>query len=672
MDVRVTSLQAHSFGENMFHMTRDRLDRWAADVAVIMDSHESVSDALAHPDATRDPELCLAARLACFTFDGAHLHPARELAVELDRADLVAEIDRLGRLYPPTEQDGPFSDRAGEAFLAFAGRSGIRVLRALQEGSDGEDTSMWVYLGIDSDGIAKTWKEVDPRSFDARRWRQRLPTEHELFHVSGATPGLVRAWGLETRCDVPFLRRDFAYGQSLLDFVRNGCPIGRAEANRIVGELARTHAALHTRGVVTGDLRPQNVRVGTDGSSMLFDLGLGYVIGGDPAADHDAFVTDPRYLAPEMVWQHRMGRHTEVFQLGMLYHQLRYGGMAFAVTPVPEDPNSFEAAVMRFGLPSALLRYEGADPLINGMLDQDPAERPSMDEVADRLLTGAPRVFVTHPPRLEMPLAGARDTVLIPARIGLPHRGHVDLIARAIDLGYLALISLQMAYTISRDDPYPKWVVMKMVARSLIRLGYVPGRDFRFTFTRFFATDNEHELHFAMLPEAERIVAMVTGNPDAHHLLRRPVFDQEMLFGTEGEAYEPRSWGERLRKAVREGDRATFRELAARGVEDVMSFEELREAYARAPVEFVPGCERFVLTHEDGRELARGRFRRYGTPDEHVVARLCALGHAATLIDPFSPHTEVAVGNETGRFHYGDGILQTNGDLAIPIVFHPH
>lgn len=655
----------------MFQITWDRLDRWAADVADILDSVERVSDALAHPDAARDPELCLAARLACLTFDGAHLGPARALAIELGRTDLVAEIDRLDRLYPDTERDSPSSDRADAAFRAFAAQSGIRVLRALQEGSDGEDPHMWVYLAIDSDGIAKTWKEADPRSFDARRWRQSIPTEDELFRLAGNVPGVVRAWGQEERCNVPFLRRDYAYGQSLVDFVRDVRPMARAEADQLIGELARAHAALHRRGVVTGDLRPQNVRIGTDGSPALFDLGLGYVVGEDAAADHDAFVTDPRYLAPEMVWRHRLGRHTEVFQLGMLFHQLRYGELAFETTPVPDDSESFERRVLRYGLPSALLRYEGNDPLICGMLDPNPSARPSMDAVADALLDATTRVFVTHPPRSETPQKRERDTALIPARIGLPHRGHIDLIARTIDLGCRALVSLQMAYTISNDDPYPKWDVLKMIARSLIRLGYVPERDFAFTLTRFFETDNDHELHFAMLPEAGRIAALVTGNPETHHLLRCPVLGQKALFGTEGESYETRSWGERLRRSVRDGDRATFDELVACGVGDIASFEELRAEYARTPVEFVPGCERFILVHEDGHELAAGRFRRYGTPDAHVIARLTALGHAATIVDPFARHTEVTVDDEPGRLHYGDGTLQPSGDLLVPIEFLP-
>ena len=652
----------------MFQVDRDRLVRWSALVADAARPGSRLVDALG---VTGDRELCLAARLACFTFDGNHLPFARDHAVALGREALAEEIDRLGRLYAPTPIVVSTHRYAEDAFLDFADANGIEILRVLQEGMDGEDTKQWVFLGVGPDGIAKTWKEVDDRAFDAERWRQVLPSEDELFVRAGKVDGLARFYGIEELGDVRFLRRAYVYGQSLLDFVRDGRHLGAAEAAQLVGDLARTLAALHARSVVTGDLRPQNVRVGTDGRPALFDLGLGYVLGDDPLADHDAFVTDPRYLAPEMVWRHRLGRHTEVFQLGMMYHQLRYGKTAFGATAFPENRESYQSLTMTHGLPSALLAYEGDDPLLRRMLDPDPAARPTMDEVASALTPGA-HVFVPHPPRRETPVKRPRDTVLVPARIGLPHRGHVDLIARFIDLGYRALVSLQQAYTVTQNDPYPKWDVMKMVARSLIRLGYRPDIDFAFTLTRFYETDREHEMHFSMLPEIERVAAIGSGNPDTAHLLARPTFDQKMVLGEEGEAYETRSWGERLRRAVREGDRATFDALAACGVEDVMSFDELRAAYARTPVEFVPGFERFVLSHQDGHELASGRFRRYGTPDHHVIARLTALGHVATILDPYARHTEAAIDGEIGTLRYQDGELQPDHTLLVRITFVPH
>lgn len=655
----------------MFQADRERLVRWSALVADAARPGTRLIDALRHPSVAEDRELSLAAHLACFTFDGAHLPAARDHAVATGNAGVVAEIDRLDRLYAPTAFVEPSRGHVEDTILDFAAENGIEILRVLQEGSDGEDARQWVFLGVGPDGIVKVWKEIDERAFDAARWRQALPSEDELFLRAGNVDGLSRFHGTENLDGVRFLRRAYVYGQSLLDFVRDGRRLGETEARQFVGDLARSLASLHARGVVIGDLRPQNIRVGTDGRPTLFDLGLGYALGDDPLADHDAFVTDARYLAPEMVWQHRLGRRTEVFQLGMLYHQLRYGKTAFGNTAFPENRESHEALAITYGLPSALLAYEGDDPLLRRMLDPDPAARPSMAEVA-AALTPSVRVFVPHPPRKEAPVKRPRDTVLVPARIGLPHRGHVDLIARYIDLGYRALVSLQQAYTITDSDPYPKWDVMKMVARSLIRLGYRPDVDFAFTFTRLFETDREHEMHFSMLPEVERVAAIGSGNPSTAHLLARPMFDQKMVFGEEGEAYETRSWGEILRRAVREGDRGTFDALAACGVEGIMSFDELREAYARTPVEFVPAFERFVLAHADGHELASGRIRRYGTPDQHVVARLNASGHVATILDPFARHTEVAIGGETGTFRYEDGKLQPDHTLLIRVTFVPH
>jgi len=657
-------------------MDRDRLVRWTARVAEVARTGTRLIDVLRNPNVTDDRELCLAAHLACFTFDGEHLPGAREhaLAFATERGNsedriILSEIDRLGRLYAPTSFVEPSRAHVENAFRDFAAARGIEILRVLQTGSEGREIRMWVFLGIGPDGIAKVWKEIDERAFDSNRWRLSLPTEDVLFNRVGNVPGLVRCWGVEDLGDVRFLRKEFLYGQSLSDFVDDGRRPAEGEARRMIGEIARVIAGLHARGVVIGDLHPKNVRIGTDGRPMLFDLGLGYALGDDALSDHDAFVTVPRYLAPEMLWKHRLGRHTEVFQLGAMYLHLLQGENSEEIR-FPEDPQSFLSTVFAHGLASALLPYEGNDPFLRRMLDFEPARRPSMEEVAAAFATNE-RVFIAHPARQEEPVKRSRDTVLIPARIGIPHKGHVDLIARCIDLGYRALISLHLAYTITKDDPYPKWDVMKMVARSLMRLGYRPGIDFVFTFTRLYESDPEQRLHFAMLPEFERVAALGSGNPDAHHLMACPVFDQRMLFGEEGAEYETRSWGDRLRRAIREGDRKTFDAFVACGVEDVMSFDELRASYARVPVEFVPRFERFILENAEGDEIVRGRVRRYGTVDEHVIGRLVDDGHVATTTDPYARHTEVVIDGQSGTLHYHDGMLQSDGILVIRITFVP-
>lgn len=653
----------------MLHVDRQRLDRWIAHVIEHWLVGDSLARALQQPVAVTDPQLCLATHLACFTFEGSHLHGIVDRARDVQDRAVEGEAGRLKTLYRDSDCVESSREEVEERFRDFAFIRGVKHLRVLQQGSTHPPFTRWVFLGIDHDGIAKVWKEIDERSFDAHRWRQTLPTEDELFLRAQGIDGVVSFYGVQQVGEARFLRRAFVYGQSLLDFVRDGRRLSEPEASQVVGDLAKILSDLHRRGIVTGDLRPQNVRIDTQGRPILFDLGLGFFLGNEPDADHDAFVTDPRYLAPEMVWTHRMSRATEVFQLGMMFHQLLYGCEAFGTTPAPEVRTSYEWLTLRYGLTSALLAYEGSLPILKRMLDPNPTCRPTMQEVADEL-TRQHRVFIPHPPRTEIPVERERDIAIVPARIGLPHRGHIDLIARTMDLGYHAHISLQKAYTISEVDPYPKWMILKMVARSLIKLGYVPDRDFTFTLTRFFETDREHALHFAMLPKSEHVDVVVSGNPDVRNLFSQEVVNQSVFFGREGEMYQTRSWGSDLRRSVRDGDRKRFDELVACGVEEIISFEQLREIYARTPVEFVPAHERFELLDAD-KQILSGAVRRYGTLDTQIITQLRERGRAVEVLDLYARNTRIRLDGVEGSLQYQDGKLQTDGKLIVRISFEP-
>jgi hypothetical protein len=242
--------------------------------------------------------------------------------------------------------------------------------------------------------------------------------------------------------------------------------------------------------------------------------------------------------------------------------------------------------------------------------------------------------------------------------MGVPHRGHIDYISRVLELGFHVRISLQRSYTITRRDPYPKWLVMKMVAQSLFDRGFGPDH-FDFLFTPFYRTHPELQLHFAMMPGRDDVVAIASGNPEVHALFPAlPIIDQRVVFGVAGESYQTRSWGAQIRAAIRQGDQETFEALAASGVERILSFGELRRSYAETPVELV---RRVIVVLRDGRgrELVRGRVRRYLSAEESLVWLLNQSSREsessvapAHLVDPYAREARVRVDGCPGSLRY--------------------
>ena len=234
------------------------------------------------------------------------------------------------------------------------------------------------------------------------------------------------------------------------------------------------------------------------------------------------------------------------------------------------------------------------------------------------------------------------NTVLFPARMGIVHKGHIEFVARLLELGYFVRVSLQHSYTITKDDPFPKWLVRKMVARCLLARGFTPD-DFEIVLTPMMETRQEMRLHFAMSPGWKDVIAVASGNPDVHTLFPGlPFLTQRSVFGVQGEEYQTRSWGERLRRAVREGDQEAFENLAASGVEEILTLSELREQDAAVPVEFVRGRVVAHLHGEDKLFLHAG-VRRHEHPEEALVRTASTFGHRLELVDQYVRDTQATL-----------------------------
>ena len=574
-------------------------------------------------------------------------------------------LEKVAATAEPLIQTPP-SHRVGidRRFREACAQRGASILRIFQDPRlGGEQPRGGVYLVHDSDGIAKVYKEV--LSADPRRPLD-LEAEAALAERLTGLDFVPRLHGIDRLGEVSFRKMSMLWGQPLLDFVRDGRHASVEDACSLVGQLARALAVLEERGVLYLDLRPQNVLVHPDGIRLL-DIDSTQLVD-EPGAWVGSHLYDARYAPPEVILQQRALAASSSYQLGVLFHQLLTGEHPFdRGAGLLVDETDPETMLLRFALPSTVLRYRGALAghgdrrlgLVERMLDPDPDERPTLAELAARL---EPRhVQVSHPARKPATTPRPDNTVLFPARMGIPHRGHIDFCERVLEMGFHLHIALSRAYTITQRDPYPKHLVMKMVARSLFDLGFHED-DFSVTLTPFYATDAELRLHFSMMPGRVDMVAVASGSPDTAAVFGGLAhFEQACVFGIEGDLWENRSWGAMLRAAVREGDRGRFEELVATGVESILSFEDLRARYAEQEVEFVSRVT-FVVEDETG-ERAAGRVRRYATPQESIARKLSRLGHRARIVDLYARDSVIELDGD--RLALVHGATQIEEDRAI-------
>lgn len=556
------------------------------------------------------------------------------------RADETYPAHRLALLTKLASGEEPVIEithlerTADERIRAHCAAHNLVILQQLQVGRDGLKACSSVFLVLDQeDGIVKILKELPAGRFDRLGSAQE---EGTIYEALGPIHGLPRFYG-RTPIDrsLTCLRLGVCYGQSLTDYVRPDTLLDLDEACLVIGRIAEVLARMHAQHTLYLDLRPHNVKI--DGDEVhLLDLGDSHVLRPDEHGTVATHLHDPRYTAPEVVTGGVASQATDLFQLGVLFYELVTGRHPFVTLAPQGNDETDEETHLRYAL-STLLNHH-PKPVMEGSADarlawmskllaHGPHERPTADVIAKALLGAQPRRAIRHRAR-SLP-ATTHGTVLFPARMGIPHRGHIDFMARLLELGYKLVVPIEHSYTCSADDPLPKWIVRKMIARSLQRKGF-DLTNVHLYCAPLFNTTMQYRLHFAMMEGAHELVAVASGNSDVHQMFANhlPIIDQSMLFGEEGAAYETRSWGAKLRAALRMNDRETFRTLIAEGAEDLLSFDEMRDACLNInPLLFVWGHEdwgsvRVVLRDQGGNLLAERRVNTYSCPEDTLLGTL--------------------------------------------------
>ena len=474
-------------------------------------------------------------------------------------------------------------------FVEYCQKTGIELIRQLQPHIRTlTDYKSSVWLIRDRDRMFKVAKELV--------FYLDSPNEKDIFEHLPKLTFIPRFYGLfseglfdheNTRDVSHWYKRSFIRGHPL-SF--NG--LSKEAVLYIMHDLVAKLKVLLDNGVIFVDLRPDNILLSSSGVALP-DLGLSRILGDKKEVP----ITVPDcFAAPEQVLTSTTSEKSLVYQIGMLSRHLTQETIPFTE-----------------------------------MIDPDREKRPTLDDCL--------KIFECPKVHIQRKIPGANiGTILFPARMGIPHKGHISFISALLDMGYKVLISLQRSYTITDRDPLPKWLVMKMVAKSLIREGYNPD-CFGFYLTPFYKTDKELKMHFNFLPESGT-VAVASSNPKIPELF--PTYDfitQKDVLGFEDEPYEDQSWGEILRTAVKENDYETFTKYAASGVEEILTFKEIQEMYGKPEIEFVPGKVYVrLLWIERDMPICYQRVSKYTTPEGALMMTLGAM-----LLDKYDREPKITL-----------------------------
>jgi serine/threonine protein kinase len=167
-----------------------------------------------------------------------------------------------------------------------------------------------------------------------------------------------------------YLAMEYLAGGTLRERMRGA--IQPAVALRWLQQAALGLQALHARGIVHRDVKPENLLARESGELVLVDLGVAAHHGeGACGAAAGTLIGTARYAAPEQLQGAAPSPSADVYSLGILLYELLCGRPPFPGATALELLAQHTVAVVP-RLSGPLARFQ---PLVNRMLDKRPPHR---------------------------------------------------------------------------------------------------------------------------------------------------------------------------------------------------------------------------------------------------------------------------------------------------------
>jgi tetratricopeptide (TPR) repeat protein/tRNA A-37 threonylcarbamoyl transferase component Bud32 len=303
--------------------------------------------------------------------------------------------------------DKPFGE--GETVL---GR--FRILRVAGEGGMGV-----VYEALDSKLNNRRIALKCPRF----EFRKRLSPE-ALNALLVHHPNVCRVFDIHTAetnaGDVDFLTMEFVDGETLAARLEQAPPrwLRSKPGLDIAWQLCAGLKAIHDRGLIHRDLKPNNIMLTPDGRVVITDFGIAQ--GGEFFSSQIRGAQD--YVAPELWRGEAPGPRSDIYALGVLLYEMATGGRKpflpwaqwrerlHGVPEVADIPGQARAVILRCLQPDPAKRYADAGEVATA-LRASPARRWILLAGAAALVSSTPAIKSRYWPRSPVRLAILRPVL---------------------------------------------------------------------------------------------------------------------------------------------------------------------------------------------------------------------------------------------------------------------
>lgn len=197
-------------------------------------------------------------------------------------------------------------------------------------------------------------------------------------------PNLVKVFDWVSHPNLTYIVEEYLSADTLAEVLaRRPDPYPIEEALEIAFDLSNALEYAHNRGIIHGDLRPDNIFITPQGA-YITGFGLGRISEGKSLRNLPLLYFDAAYLAPEQILGQPLDARVDLYALGVILYRLFTGSLPF---------NGSEHEIMEAHLKAQPLRPTALNPtlsrslehLILKLLAKNPNERYGSSQQTRRL-----------------------------------------------------------------------------------------------------------------------------------------------------------------------------------------------------------------------------------------------------------------------------------------------
>lgn len=272
----------------------------------------------------------------------------------------------------------------------------FRNFRLLAEGATGI-----VYSALcddDSPVAVKVYKkELVFGTDSAKRFQQEILALKQITH-----PNIVKIISSGITDDgQSFIVMELVDGASIRTILETDGVFEPERAIKVAGEICRALEALHMKGIIHRDIKPNNIILDSNNIAKIVDFGIAKLMNSsdDTITQYGSIIGTPTYMSPEQCLGQSVDERSDIYSLGCTLFELLTGQKAFDGSTAMETLAK-QIDVERSHIDKPLIAAGSPVDLRNVIakcLQRDPADRylnvSELSHDLSAILLGSPLIF---------------------------------------------------------------------------------------------------------------------------------------------------------------------------------------------------------------------------------------------------------------------------------------